>query len=328
MNAKKIRFGVLGLSRIAQRSAIPAIVESENAELVIVGSRNPDNAREHGFPTGTYDEVLQNPEVDAVYISLPNSLHEEWAIKAATARKHIWCEKPAALTFDSAIRMVTAAKENNVRLMEGFMFLHHPQHAKVREIIKSGTIGEVISFEGRYASPKPDSSNIRFDPQLGGGAYNDMLVYPIRASRYIYDAEPISISCTMEFDFETGVDIKDGAVLTYSDGRLAAVSAEFTDDYRSTYIVIGTKGKISMERSYAVQKNMPVRIFVESSEMHTEVQYGPEEQFRLMVDDFSKELLSATKNKDYEQDLINQAKIIDAGRISGKEKRVVNLSEL
>src|SRR4051812_31384657 len=126
---KKIRFGVIGTSRIAKKSAIPAIVDSEFATLTMIGARQPEKAaayaQEFGCRLGTYEDVL-NSDIDAVYISLPNSLHEEWTIKAANARKHVWCEKPAALSYGSAKRMVEAAKKNGVRLMEGFMFTYHP----------------------------------------------------------------------------------------------------------------------------------------------------------------------------------------------------------
>src|SRR3989344_3722266 len=138
---KKIRFGVIGCSHIAKKAALPALLDSPLAELVMVGSRSYEHAQEcaQGFGCdsyGTYEEVLENKDVDAVYISLPNSLHEEWAVKAAEAGRHVWCEKPAALTYASAERMIAAAQKNNVRLMEGFMFLSHPQHARVRNLIQ------------------------------------------------------------------------------------------------------------------------------------------------------------------------------------------------
>src|SRR3989344_7085975 len=143
---KKIGFGVLGCSYIAKKAAIPALIDSSFAELAMIGSRSYDAARAcaEAFDCdsfGTYEEVLANENVDAVYISLPNTLHEEWVIRAAEAHKHVWGEKPAALTYASARRMIAACRKNNVRLMEGFMFLSHPQHAHVRKLISEGALG-------------------------------------------------------------------------------------------------------------------------------------------------------------------------------------------
>ncbi|OGG72641.1 hypothetical protein A3A38_00160 [Candidatus Kaiserbacteria bacterium RIFCSPLOWO2_01_FULL_53_17] len=322
---KKIRFGVLGASRIAKKAAIPAIVDSEYAELAMVGTRSPEKASDLSVPTGTYEDVLSSKDVDAVYISLPNSLHEEWTVKAAEAGKHVWCEKPAALSYESAERMIAAAQKNNVRLMEGFMFLHHPQHAKVLEIIKSGVLGEITSFEGRFAYPMPDAGNIRLEAELGGGIYNDALVYPIRASRFVFGEEPGSILCNLTMDPTLGVDVKAEATLTYSGGRTASISSAFDPDYRSTYRVIGTKGSLIMERAYAVPKDMPVKIFIERGNTQEEILIEPADHFRLMIDDFCKEVASEARTKDYENDLLSQAKILDAGRKSDNQQRIVEI---
>ena len=140
-------------------------------------------AKEYGCEAATYEEVLANPDIDAVYISLPNSLHEEWSVKAMEAGKHVWCEKPAALTYHGAKRMIQIAKASNVRLMEGFMFRLHPQHAKVQELIQDGTMGEILTFEGCFAVPMPAPETNILKRELGGGVLNDAAIYPIAASR-------------------------------------------------------------------------------------------------------------------------------------------------
>ena len=136
-----LKFGIIGCSRIAKRSVIPAIIKSEFAELEIIGSRSTDKAKEFAKEFkcekfGTYDDVISDNSVDVVYISTPISTHEEWSIKATEVGKHVYVEKSSAEDFDSAQKMVESAKENNVRLMEGFMFRYHPQQQKVKEIIK------------------------------------------------------------------------------------------------------------------------------------------------------------------------------------------------
>lgn len=331
---KKIRFGLIGCSRVAKKSAIPALLDSNLAELKMVGSRYLENARMCAeqflcASFGSYGDVLANKDLDAVYISLPNSLHEEWSIKAAQAGKHVWCEKPAALTFESAKKMIAACKENNVRLMEGFMFLYHPQHAKVQELIKDGMLGEILTFEGRFAFQMPDSHNIRRNASLGGGAYNDAATYPIRASRMIFNTEPESVSCMMAIDLETQVDVKSDAILNYPGGRSATISSAFGGDFQSTYSVTGSKASIRMERAYAVPKDKEVKIFLEKGNKVEEILIEPTDHFKLMIDDFCREILLGDQSaKNYEEDLLAQARVLDAGRISHDEKRAVYLREL
>lgn len=331
---KKIRFAVLGCSYIAKKAAIPGIIASPFAELVMIGSRSPDAARTCAEASGcdafgTYEEVLSERDVDAVYVSLPNTLHEEWVVRAAEAQKHVWCEKPAALTYAAAKRMVAVCRKNNVRLMEGFMFLSHPQHAKVRELIRDGALGELSAFEGRFAFPMPLPGNIRLDPALGGGSYYDAGVYPLRASRMIFDAEPESILCTLTIDPKTQVDVSADATVHYPGGRSAHISSAFGAEYQSTYSVVGSGGRLRMERAYAVPKDIPVKIFLERGGAEKEIMIEPADHFKLMIDGFCREiLLGAASTKDYEGDLLAQARALEAGRISHEEKRVVRLSEL
>ena len=331
---RKVRFGILGTSRIAKKSAIPAIIVSDEAQLVMIGSRDADNARicaeEFGCDGyGTYDEVLASPDIDAVYISLPNSLHEEWAIKAAQAGKHVWCEKPAALTYASAQRMVAACRHNNVRLIEGFMFLYHPQHAKVREIIQSGALGKIISFNGIFSFPMPAPDNIRMNADLGGGVLNDACTYPIRASRMIFETEPESIEGRLTIDPQTGVDIKAEVNLVYPGGILATASAAFEEGYRSTYEVIGSKGRLWLERAYAVPRDMPVKIYVEKDGDVQEITIGPTDQFKLMIDEFCREIRKGdTSTARYEDDLLQQARLLEASRRSHEESRMMQLAEI
>src|SRR3989344_2256610 len=333
MPSKKIRFGVLGCSRIAKRSVLPALANSPHVELVMIASRSGANAKEcskqYGCDSGGYEDVLQNEDVDAVYISLPNSLHEEWAIKAEQAGKHVWCEKPAALAYSSAKKMVEAARKNNVRSMEGFMFLSHPQHAKVRELIDNGTLGELLVFEGCFAVPMPGSDANILKSELGGGVLNDAAVYPIRASRMIFNEEPISVACSLVMDPKTGVDVKVDMLLTYPNGKSAFVSSVFGSYFQSTYSVLGAKGRVRMERAYAVPRERAVSIFLERDDNTEELVFEPADHFKLMLEDFCREILLGSRStKKYEADLLAQARILDAARLSNAEKRFVALSEL
>lgn len=329
---RSLKFGILGCSRIAEKSVIPAIQNCPLSKLEIIGSRSHDKAREFASQFscnsfGTYDDVIENKGVDVVYISLPNALHEEWSIKAMEKGKHVLCEKPAALSYDSAKRMVATARKNKVRLLEGLMFRYHPQHAKAKELIKNGFFGDLLKFEGCFATP--DQAGNILNSALGGGAHNNPAPYPIYASRMIFEEEPISIVCHLKMDAEKNIDVKSDMILEFSNGKSAFISAALHSYYQSTYSVLGSKATLRMERAYAVPKDRAVRIFLDHDDKITEILVEPADHFKLMLNDFCEEIAKGDLGqKKYEEDLLNQAKVLDAARISHNEKRVVYLKEL
>ncbi len=284
---------------------------------------------EYKCDAGTYEDVLARKDIDAVYISLPNTLHEEWVIKAAAAGKHVWCEKPSALTYASAERMLEACTQNKIRFMEGFMFLSHPQHIKVRQLIEEGSIGEPLKFEGCFAFPFPEKDSALLNANLGGGSLNDSAVYPIRASRMIFNDEPASVFCNMVADPKAGVDTKIDMLLMYSGGRSAFIYSAFGSYFQSTYSVLGSKGKITMERAYAVPRDRQVKIFLDTDDTVVEITIDPADHFALMIDEFCEEITKGEKSdRHYENELLAQARILDAARKSFEEGRVVLLSEV
>ena len=206
------------------------------------------------------------------------------------------------------------------------MFLYHPQHARVKELIRNGTLGEILDFEGRFAVPMPSADNIRRNTALGGGSYNDAGAYPIRASRMIFNEEPESVSCTLTIDPETEVDVEAEMTLNYPKGRSAHISSAFGADFQSTYSVLGSKAHLRMGRAYAVPNDMAVKIFLESDDKVKEIAIPSADHFKLMIDDFCQEILAGKKGtKDYEEDLLAQARVLDAGRISSLERRIVHI---
>ena len=331
---KKIRFALIGCSRIARKSAIPAIIDSKYAELVAVGSSHKEKASSWAkeFDAqiyGSYEEVLKSPLVDAVYISLPNSLHEEWILKALKAKKHVWCEKPTALSYASAKRMVNVAEKNGVRLMEGFMFLSHPQHQKVFELIKKETIGQVRGFEGRFTFPMPGSESNLLNKQMAGGSYNDSAVYPIRASQFIFGEDPENVICSLVIDPKTGVDLESHMIITFPNNKFAQISSSFGPYFQSTYSVFGSQGVLSVKRAYAVPKDKKVRIYIERNDKTKEIIIPPADHFKLMIDQFCQEILKRGKsNRNYEKELLSQARILEAGRRSHAKGRIVSLNEI
>lgn len=330
----KIRFGVLGCSRIAQKSVLPAIIDSELAQLAMVGSRSRDKAAEiaqqfNCNTCGSYEDVVNSPEVDVVYISLPPALHEELSIKAANAGKHVFCEKPAAISYASGKKMVEAARRNNVRLLEGLMFRYHPQNVKVKELIKNGDLGNLLKFEGSFGYAMPEKNSNSLNKELGGGCLHACGVYPVAASRMLFEEEPVSVFCRLKTDPESGVDIKADMVLEYASGKSAFASALFGSYYESTYSILGTKASVRMSRAYAVPKNIATKIFFDADDKVSEILVPPADHFKIMIDDFCGEILKGeNSDKDYENDLLAQAKVLEAAKTSAKESRAVTIAEI
>ncbi|MBU4308496.1 MAG: Gfo/Idh/MocA family oxidoreductase [Nanoarchaeota archaeon] len=321
----KLKFGVLGYGHITKKAMIPALKTSNYAKLEMIGSCTTKNRE--GF--GTYEEVLLNKNIDAVYIALPIGLHEEWAIKAAKAGKHVLVEKSSTTSYESAKKMVDVCKKNDVRIMEGFMFKYHPQHQKVNKIIKEGVLGDLLSFNGTFGSPFWDEKSIRFDRKLGGGILNEALCYPISASMMIFDEIPESVFCKLQkYSKLDNVDIKADIIFNYSNGKTAHCSSSFGAAYLSTYSVWGVKSYLNLTRAYTVMPNTTTKIYLlnEKDEMD-KIIINSVDQTELMVDMFCK-TINNRLNCDLESELLNQARVMEAARLSDKEERLVKISEI
>ncbi|NDB52191.1 MAG: gfo/Idh/MocA family oxidoreductase [Nitrosopumilaceae archaeon] len=329
---ERTKFGIIGCSRIANRSVIPAIRKSENAELGIIGSRSTERAKETAGKFecrkfGTYQDVL-NSDVDAVYISLPISMHEEWAVKAANAGKHVLCEKSSTTSYLSAQKMVLAAKQNNTRLMEGFMFRFHPQHQKIKEIISEKRIGDLFLFNGNYGFPPVSHDDIRYDAALGGGILNETGCYPVCASRMIFNEEPTSVTCDLVID-SSGIDVKGHASILFGDDKAAVISFSFESYYQANYRVWGKSGLIEVNRAYAVPSEFVTTIHLHTENSKEEFKAGPTDHFIKMVDSFCKEISGIEKSSyNFEQDLLDQAKLMESLRLSNKSKKRMYLTDL
>jgi len=330
----KIRIGIIGCSTIARNSTIPAILESNNVELEHIGSRSNNKSLEFSKifnckKCGTYDDVINDKDVDAVYISTPVGNHEEWVLKSAKAGKHVLCEKSSTTSFYSAKKMVNEIKENNVRLMEGFMYRFHPSHQKVKKKINDKIIGKVFLFSSKYGFPPISKDNIRYDKSLGGGILNDAGCYPINASRMLFDSEPTGVFCNLTIDKETQVDTKATLLMDFNDNIKSQFSVGYDLDYQSNYGLWGSDGSLSLTRSYNIPPDMPARLNIKNSNIDEEILIEPVNHFQLMVESFCNEIMKPNSCiYNFEEDLLNQAKIMEACRISDKEKRYVETREI
>lgn len=330
---KKLRFGIIGCSSIAKSSVIPSILSSKFADIQIIGSRSEKKSKKFAdkfkCPNyGSYEDVLENKDVDAVYISVPIGLHEKWTIQAAKHGKHILCEKSSTTSFKSAKKMVSTCRQNNVRLMEALMFRFHPQHSKVKELIKQNHLGKLFTFSGYYGLFPIPRSDIRFNKKLGGGVLNDAACYPICASRIIFDEEPLSVFCNLSIDEKSQIDTKANLYLKYSGMKSAYVAVGYDLFYQSTYKLWGTKGILSMKRAYNIPPDMKAEITLTSNKINI-VSIKPVNHFLLMIDYFSKFLTRKTNlNFNFEEDLLKQARIMEAARKSFQTKKTIKINEI
>jgi predicted dehydrogenase len=331
---KRIKIGIIGCSTIAKSSTVPAILKSTNSKLEFIGSRSEDKAknfaREFGCEKyGSYEDVLNDDSVDAVYISTPVGTHEEWVLKSAYAGKHIICEKSSTTSFDSAKKMIRICKDNNVRLMEGFMYRFHPSHQKVKQFINDGMMGKLFSFSSRYGFPSIPKNNVRYDKSLGGGILNDAGCYPINASRMLFESEPDGILCNLVIDKQKKVDTKATIFMNFDNERYSQSVVGYDLFYQSTYSLWGNEGFLNLTRAYNVPSDMHVTLDINTKNIQDKISIDTVDHFQIMVSSFCVELQNPNSSKyNFENDLLNQARVMEAARISHNEKRYVMIDEV
>jgi predicted dehydrogenase len=246
---------------------IPAIRSAPHCEVVAIASRDPRLARrvaaELGIPTahGSYESLLADPDVDAVYIPLPNHLHAPWTIAAVQAGKHVLCEKPLALTAADAERMIAAADVAGVQIMEAFMYRLHPSWVAVRELLSSGRVGRLVAVQSWFSFYNDDPTNIRNILEAGGGALYDIGCYCINLSRMLFGTEPDRVEGVIVRDPANGTDVVTSGILRFGDGVATfACSTRAEDDQRVD--LYGTTGRISIEIPFNIPPGRPTRIHV------------------------------------------------------------------
>jgi predicted dehydrogenase len=264
----KVRWGVLSTSSFARRMWIPSAQQCHWAEVTAIASRDQgsadDVAKTLGLPVahGSYEALLADPDVDAVYIPLPNHLHAPWTIAAAEAGKHVLCEKPLALDEAEGAAMAAAAERAGVALMEGFMYRFHPGWALLRQLVLEGRIGEPRAITGWFSYHNDDEGNIRNIAAVGGGALNDIGCYPISASRWLFDAEPERVTGAMHRDARLGVDTLVAGLLEFPGGRIATIGSSTRAEPDQWFHVFGTEGRASISIPWNVPLDRPIAVHV------------------------------------------------------------------
>jgi predicted dehydrogenase len=251
---RTLRWGLLGTARI-NRSLIPAIRAAAGHELTAVASRSAEKAAEYAAqweiprPIGSYEALLSVPDIDVIYIPLPNSLHVEWTLRAIAAGKHVLCEKPLALSVEDVDRIADAATRAGVIVAEGFMYRHHPQTLQVRQLVRDGTIGELRFIRGSFTFTLDREHDVRFDPALGGGSVWDVGCYPISMARYLAEAEPVEVFGAATLG-PTGIDEGFAGQMRFSDRLHAQFDCGFRAPFRTEVELVGTTGAIRLTRPF------------------------------------------------------------------------------
>ncbi|GCE49432.1 putative dehydrogenase [Thermosporothrix hazakensis] len=298
MKREFIRWGILGTAQISIRAVAPAIQASTNGRLVAVASRDPQKAADlYSFVPGLriyadYQELLDDPAIDAVYIPLPNSLHAEWAIKAAEAGKHVLCEKPLAVTVEEAKEMIEAAEEHNVLLMEAFMYRFHPQIQWALKQIHAGEIGQIKLVRASFTIDiRDEPENIRLKPELAGGSLVDLGCYAVNLCHAVYGQAPRSVSARVHVVKPGGVDLAMAAILDYGEGRYGLIDSGFEGPRRQSVEIVGDLGTLTIPVPFAI-RNMEGIVFAMKNGQMAERNFPMVDQYQLQVEHFAECVLT------------------------------------
>ena len=319
----KVKWGVLSTAAIGLRRVIPAMQNSEWCEITAIASRDLTKAQEAARKLGikkaygSYEELLADPEIEAIYNPLPNHLHVPWSIKAAEAGKHVLCEKPVSLNVAEARTLLQARDRFSVKIGEAFMVRTHPQWLRTRELVRSGRIGELRSAFGYFGYYDTDPTSVANIAAIGGGAIMDIGCYPIKTSRFIFGEEPLRVSAVMDRDPEMKIDRLSSAILEYPSGQ-CIFTAGMQVVYYQKMQFFGTKGRIDVEIPFGPPIDKPSRIFIDDG---TNLYAGGSavmesfpicNQFTIQGDEFSKAIRGVGEIPNPLEDAIRNMAVIDA----------------
>jgi predicted dehydrogenase len=320
--SKKIRWGVLSTASIGVRKVLPAMQQGRYTEVVAIASRDLKKGRETaaqlGIPRayGSYEELIADPSVDAIYNPLPNQLHVPWTIKAAEAGKHVLCEKPISLTVAEAESLLAVRERTKVKIGEAFMIRSHPQWLRTKALIEQGRIGPLRCVMGSFSYFNVDPQNIRNHVESGGGALYDIGCYCIQSARYGFGAEPKRVVGCFDRDPAMGTDRLTSAMLEFESGGQAIFNCSTQLVPYQRVHFFGTKGRIEIEIPFNAPKDRPTRIFVDGGDLFGADRVTEEfpvcDQYTLQGDQFSKAILDDGEVPVPLEEAISNMKVIEA----------------
>ncbi len=315
---EKVRWGILSTAKIGVAKFIPGFQRSNHCEVTAIASRSWEKAAaaagKLGIPKayGSYEELLADPEIDAVYNPLPNHLHVPWSIRALEAGKHVLCEKPLALTSGEAQRLLDAAQARpGLKVMEAFMYRFHPQWQMARQAVANGHLGKLQTIHSFFSYYNTDANNIRNMAEIGGGGLMDIGCYPISLSRFIFDAEPVRVVGVMDFDPQFGTDRLGSGMLQFEKGTSTFTYGTQLAPYQRVHL-FGSEGRLEIEIPFNAPPDLPARIWIQDKGETKEIQVETCDQYAGQGDQFSLAILRDTEAPVPLADGVANMKVIEA----------------
>ncbi|WP_243371963.1 Gfo/Idh/MocA family protein [Microvirga solisilvae] len=320
-----VRWGILSTAKIGRTKVVPGMIKSSLCDVAAVASRDEASARAMADDLGirkaygSYEALLSDPEIEAIYIPLPNHLHVPMALAAAAAGKHVLCEKPIAITASEAAEIQRVA--SHVLVAEAFMVRHHPQWQHARDLIRRGDIGEVKAIQVAFSYFNVDPANIRNKADIGGGGLLDIGCYAVVAGRYFFDAEPARVITMIDRDPAFGVDRTASALMDFEQGRQLTFTVSTQAVPFQRIQVLGSKGRIEIEIPFNAPPDRPVRIFVDDGSVHgggsaRAIEFPVIDQYQLQGEAFSRAIRGEESLAYDWSDALQNLRILDALRRS------------
>ena len=315
---KKVRWGVLSTADIAIEKVLPAMQQGEYCEIAAIASRGLEKAQAAAKRLGiaraygSYEELLADPTIDAIYNPLPNHLHVPWSVKALQAGKHVLCEKPIALTAAEGQELVDTARQHpHLKVMEAFMYRFHPQWQRARQLVAEGRIGTLRTIQSFFSYYLADPNNIRNLAAAGGGGMLDIGCYTVSLSRFIFGAEPRRVFGLVEYDPQFKTDRLASAILDFGHGTSTFTCSTQLSPYQRVNI-FGTEGRIEIEIPFNAPPDRPCKIWYEHEDKIEEIQFPICNQYTLQGDLFSQAVLNNTSVPTPLEDAVANMRVIEA----------------
>lgn len=313
----KVSWGIISTAKIGVEKVIPAMQKGKYSEISAIASRDFAKARKVADSLnisrayGSYEELLEDKEIDAIYIPLPNHLHLEWTIKSLKAGKHVLCEKPITMNFKEAEYLQNEAKKfPNLHVMEAFMYRHHPQMVKTKELVESGTIGELRSIQTMFSYYNDNPADIRNQANIGGGGLLDIGCYCISLSRFLFAGEPKRVCATIENDPKLRIDRFVSAILEFEKGTSTfTCSTQLTNNQYAK--VLGTRGKIEIDNPFTPSSENSERIRHRAGSKSEEIVFEACDHYTIQGDLFSLAILNKVSPPTPLSDGVANMKVID-----------------
>lgn len=333
MSTHKLKWGILGCASIAKRAVIPGVQQSRLNEVSAIASRDEEKAKktaeELNIPKayGSYEELLEDPTIDVIYVPLPNHLHKEWSIRAAEAGKHVLCEKPLALTEAEAAEMAEAAAKAGIHLAEAFMYRHHPRYDMIKRLIDEGVIGDIRGIHSAFTfNSSGNHANVRFRKDWGGGSIYDIGCYPINAARLLLGKEPEAVTVQAYFSPDHDhVDMMASGLIEFADSVSLTFDCGMWAAFRNPLEIVGTEGIIEVPHAYTFPEGSG-HFFLTAKGDRKQIEVPHVNAYSEQADELADAVLAKKQLRFPITDAVRNMRVIDACLQSAHERTRVTLN--